>query len=74
VILTQVKLVGSNVEIDFTGPAADAPSAFVLQEASVVNGTYADVVPPATITGSGGSYKAVVGAGTSPKFYRIKRP
>jgi hypothetical protein len=74
VILTQVKLVGSNVEIDFTGPAADAPSAFVLQESSVVNGTYADVVPPATITGSGGSYKAVVGAGTSPKFYRIKRP
>lgn len=74
VILTQVKLVGGNVEIDFTGPAADAPSAFVLQEASVVNGTYADVVPPATITGSGGSYKAVVGAGTSPKFYRIKRP
>lgn len=71
VTITEVKIVGTNVEIDFTGPTSDAASAFVLQEAATVNGTYGDV--SATITGSNGNYKAVRAVGGSQQFYRIKR-
>jgi hypothetical protein len=72
VLITQIKIVGSNVEIDFTGPSGDLPSAYVLQEASVVTGAYGDV--SATITGSGGNYKAVRALSAGPAFFRIKRP
>lgn len=71
VTITGVKIVGGNVEIDFTGPTSDAASAFVLQEAAVVNGTYGDV--GAAITGSNGNFKAVRAVGGSQQFYRIKR-
>lgn len=71
VLITQIKIVGGNVEIDFTGPTSDAPSAYVLQEASVVTGAYGDV--SATITGSGGVYKAVRAVSPTAKFFRIKR-
>ena len=71
VTITAVKVVGGNVEIDFTGPASASASAFVLQEASAVNGTYGDV--SATVTGSNGSFKAVRAVGGSQQFYRIKR-
>lgn len=70
--ITLVQIVGGNVEVFFTSTVTtDAPSAFVLQEASAVTGTYGNV--SATITGSGGSYKAVRALGASPKFYRIRR-
>lgn len=72
VLITAIKIVGGNVEIDFTGPVSDLPAAYVLQEASVVTGLYGDV--SATITGSGGSYKAVRALGAGSKFFRIKRP
>lgn len=71
VTITAVKVVGGNVEIDFTGPASASASAFVLQEASAVNGTYGDV--SATVTGSNGNFKAVRALGGSQQFYRIKR-
>lgn len=71
VTITEVKVVGGNVEIDFTGPTSDAASAFVLQEASAVNGAYGDV--SATVTGSNGNFKAVRAVGGSQQFYRIKR-
>ncbi len=71
ITITVVKVVGGNVEIDFTGPASAAASAFVLQEASAVNGNYGDV--SATVTGSNGNFKAVRAVGGSQQFYRIKR-
>ncbi|MCW5554595.1 MAG: hypothetical protein KIS67_20845 [Verrucomicrobiae bacterium] len=71
VTITAVKVVGGNVEIDFTGPASAAASEFVLQEAATVNGTYGDV--SATVTGSNGNFKAVRAVGGSQQFYRIKR-
>ncbi|MGC3959120.1 MAG: hypothetical protein QM813_14595 [Verrucomicrobiota bacterium] len=71
VVITQIKIVGGNVEIDFTGPTSDAASAYVLQEASAVTGTYGDV--SATITGSGGVYKAVRAVSPTAKYFRIKR-
>lgn len=71
VLITQIKIVGGNVEIDFTGPTSDAASAYVLQAAPAVTGTYGDV--SATITGSGGVYKAVRTLSPTSTFFRIKR-
>lgn len=69
--ITDIRINGSNVEISFTAETSDAASAFGLQEAGTVNGTYGDV--SATITGSGGSFKAVRALGGAAQFYRIKR-
>jgi hypothetical protein len=70
-VITEIRVIGNNVEITFTGEAADAPSAFGLQEASTVNGAYNDV--PATITGSSGNFKATRAITSQAGFYRIKR-
>lgn len=69
--ITNIRLVGGNVEITFTGEAGDTAAGFGLQEAGTVNGTYGDV--SATITGSAGTFKAVRALGGSQQFYRIKR-
>jgi len=69
--ITDIRLLGNNVEISFTADSSDAPSAFGLQEASTVNGTFADVT--AAITGTGGTYKAVRAIGAASAFYRLKR-
>ena len=69
--ITNIQLVGGNVEISFAGEAGDTTADFALQEAGTVNSTYGDV--SATITGSAGSFKAVRAVGDSPRFYRIKR-
>jgi hypothetical protein len=73
--ITLIRIVGGNVEIDFTADPADTPSSFVLQESSVVipGSAYADVISGTTITGSSGNFKAERAAGTAPKFYRIRR-
>jgi hypothetical protein len=73
--ITLIRIVGGNVEIDFTADLADTPSSFVLQESSVVipGSAYADVISGTTITGSSGNFKAERAAGTAPKFYRIRR-
>lgn len=69
--ITNIQVVGSNVEITFTGEAGDAAAGFGLQEAGTVNGTYGDV--SATITGGAGSFKAVRALGGSQQYFRIKR-
>lgn len=69
--ITDIRLLGNNVEISFTADSSDAPSAFGLQEASTVNGTFADVTT--AITGTGGTYKAVRAIGAASAFYRLKR-
>jgi hypothetical protein len=69
--ITNIRVAGANVEISFTAETSDAPAAFSLQEAGTVNGGYGDV--SATITGSGGSFKAVRALGGAQQFYRIKR-
>lgn len=69
--ITDIRLNGGNVEISFSAETSDALTAFGLQEAGTVNGTYEDVA--ASITGSGGSFKAVRALGGSAQFYRIKR-
>jgi hypothetical protein len=69
--ITGIQIVGGNVEISFTADASDTPAAFTLQAAGTVSGTYGDVT--ATITGSGGSFKAVRAVSGTQQFYRLKR-
>ncbi len=70
--ITSIRIVGSNVEINFTGAAADAPSSFAVQSAAVVTGTYADTA--ATITSPGaGVFQATFPINGATRFYRIRR-
>ncbi len=69
--ITSISINGGNVEIGFTAEASDTVTSFGLQEANAVNGAFGDV--SATITGSGGSFKAVRPVGGVRQFYRIKR-
>ncbi|MCX8092276.1 MAG: hypothetical protein N3I86_15300 [Verrucomicrobiae bacterium] len=69
--ITDIRIVGGNVEISFTAEAGDQPSAFGLQEAATVNGPFNNV--SATITGSNGRFKAVRAIGATQQFYRLKR-
>ena len=72
--ITSIKFVSGNVQIDFTSDTADTPGMFTLQSAGTVNGTYANVAPPAIITQLGpGSFRAVVAPTGDRQFYRIKR-
>jgi len=70
--ITQIRVVGNNVEIYFTADADDEPSSFVLRSSGSVNTGYGDV--SATITEpSPGKFKAVRALAGSVQFYRIKR-
>jgi hypothetical protein len=70
-VISGIRIVGSTVEISFSGEAADAPAAFGLLEATTVNGTYSQVA--ATITGSNGTFKAVRPLEVTPRFFRLQR-
>jgi hypothetical protein len=70
-----VKLIngGTEVQIDFTGSfASDAPTAYTLQSAGVVEGPYADVTATITSLGSG-NFRAVRAVAGDIQFYKIKR-
>lgn len=70
--ITEIKVVGANVEISFTAETSDAPSAFGLQAAGTVNGTYGDVTASITQE-SPGNFKVVRATAGTEQFYRIKR-
>ena len=67
-LLTEV--IGSPVQINFTGNTSDTASSFTLQTVSTVNGTFADV--SSTITGGSGAFQATVPVGGATQFYRIR--
>lgn len=73
-MITSVAVInaGVNVQIDFTGNPADAPSLFILQSSPDVAGPYADVSATLTSTGSG-TFRAVRAVSGNQQFYRIKR-
>jgi hypothetical protein len=74
VLITSIKFVGANVQIDFTSGLTDTPGLFTLQSSSTVDGTYQDVAPPAAITQLGpGSFRAVIAPSGDKQFYLIKR-
>lgn len=74
--ITGIQVSGGNVQINFTGGTADAPSAFTVQSKAVVTDAFAD---DATATagvaqnGPAGSFRATFPVSGTTKFYRIKR-
>ena len=72
--ITQIKVVGENVQIDFTANAGDVVAQFVLQSAQNVAGPYVDTGLTPTSLG-GGSFRSTVAYSPldPPKFFRIRR-
>lgn len=72
--ITNTTVSGGNVTMVFSAGTSDTPAAFTVQSSAVVNGTYSDVVPPATITNpSPGVFQAVTPVNGPTRFYRIRR-
>jgi hypothetical protein len=70
--ITSISRAGSNIIIQFTGPTNDDASAYVLLSSAGVFGLTNN--SGATITGSGGSYQAVVTNSAAAQFFRVQRP
>ncbi|MDB6025632.1 MAG: hypothetical protein JWM68_1855 [Verrucomicrobiales bacterium] len=70
--ISNIQLNGSDVQINFTGNAADVPGQFVLQSAALVTGPYADVNSTMTAP-SAGTLRATIPRNGGAQFYRIKR-
>lgn len=70
--ITGIQLVGGNVEVTFTGPAANVATDFKLQSAVTVNGTYNDDNTATLSTLGAGSFKAVTATSPGNRFYKIK--
>ena len=70
--ITSISRSGNNVTIQFTGPATDPASAYVLLSGAVVSGITNN--SGATITGSGGAYQATLTTNAAAQFYRVQRP
>lgn len=70
--VTEIKVVGGNVEIYFTAETSDSISSFTLQAAGTVNGAYGDVTADISQV-SPGSFKAVRATGGTQQFYRVRR-
>lgn len=70
--ISNIAIVGGNVQIDFTGGPLDGPTIFTLQTSATVNGVYADVSSAITQLAPG-SFRAVRPVGGTAQFYRIRR-
>src|SRR5262249_19029145 len=71
-VITSIKLIGANVQLDFTGATVDTPASFTLQSGAAVSGSYADV--SATISQlSPGLFRATRALSGSSQFYRVRR-
>jgi hypothetical protein len=71
IYITQMRVSGGTVTLDFTGSSSDPASAFTVLSGSGVTGI--TNVAAATITGNNGSYQATVSASGPAQFYRIQR-
>ena len=70
--ITEIRVAGNTVEIDFTAGASDPPSAFSVVSASTVNGAYAPAGGSVASLGAG-KFRATLTASGSQQFYQIKR-
>jgi hypothetical protein len=71
--ITSIQIVGGNVQVDFTGSAADFADLFTLQTVASVNGGYA-YAPATVVQLSPGSFRATVPyTSATSMFYRIRR-
>ncbi|HXT11812.1 MAG TPA: Calx-beta domain-containing protein [Candidatus Angelobacter sp.] len=73
-LITAVTLIngGANVQIDFSGNAADLPTDYILQSSATVDGPYVDISSSNSSIGSG-TFRAVAATSGNQQFYRIKR-
>lgn len=72
ILLTGITLVGNNVEITFTGPAAKVAADFKLQSAGTVNGSYTDDNSATPSDVASGSFKFTTARNGDSRFYKIK--
>ena len=70
--ITSIGVAAGTVTIHFTGGSSDPASAFTLLSAPAAAGTYSPAAG-AIITGSGGSFQAIVPVNGPRQFYRIQR-
>jgi len=72
-VITDIAVVGGNVEVTFTANSSDVPGQFTLQESSPsVTGAYADTSSTISSLG-GGAFKAVKAVPSAQTFYRVRR-
>jgi hypothetical protein len=72
ITITGIQIVGGNVEVTFTGPAANVAADFKLQSAGTVNGTYTDDNSATPSNIGSGSFKFTTALSGSSSFYMIK--
>jgi hypothetical protein len=70
--ITSIGAAASTVTIHFTGGSSDSAGVFLLLSAPVVTGPYAPAAG-AIITGSGGTFQAIVPMNGPRQFYRVER-
>jgi hypothetical protein len=72
ITITGIQILGGNVEVTFTGPAANVAADFKLQSAGTVNGTYADDNSATPSNLGSGSFKFTTALSPGNSFYKIK--
>jgi hypothetical protein len=70
--ITNIRIVGANVEVTFSGPATAVPGDFKLQSSTIVNGTYADDNGASITSVGSGLFKATTALNGPARFYRIR--
>jgi hypothetical protein len=73
-LITGVRVVGGNVQIDFTGSASDAPAVFAPETAPAAAGVFATPLPvPSVGQISPGLFRLLVPTNGPTMFFRLKR-
>ena len=73
-IITDVSVSGSTVEVDFLGAEGDTPGGLTLQSAATVNGVYADDGGAVITPLGGGLFRATTTTSGGEQYYRVRRP
>ena len=71
--ITNLRVAGGTVTIDFTGSPSDSPSALTLLSSVSANGSYSAAAGATIIQVSPGLFQATVPANGPRQFYRIER-
>jgi hypothetical protein len=73
IIITNLRVAGATVTIDFTGAPSDSPLALTLLSSASANGSYSAAAGAVIIQVSPGLFQATVPAKGSMQFYRVLR-
>jgi len=73
-VVTGLRLVGSNIQADFTGAADDVAATFVLETAATPSGLFAEPIPtPSIVLLNPGVFRVTTPISGQTRFWRIKR-